>query len=82
MTTQTCDSCGMPLRTAEDHAPGHDALCNYCAPGGTLQPFDERFERMVQWSMRQNGLDRPAAEQATRDYMRTMPAWKDNPALA
>ncbi|MEN3356390.1 MAG: hypothetical protein V7637_372 [Mycobacteriales bacterium] len=84
MTASTCESCGMPLRTAGDHAPGHPegALCRHCAPDGTLEPFEERFERMVQWSMRQDGLDRPAAEVATRDYMRGMPAWRDHPALA
>ena len=33
------------------------------------------------WSVRKDGLDRPAAEEATRAYMRTMPLWKDHPAL-
>jgi len=83
VTAMTCESCGMPMRTAEDHAPGHadGAICAYCAPDGTLQPFEERFERMVQWSMRQDGKARPDAEAATRDYMRGMPAWRDHPAL-
>jgi hypothetical protein len=75
----------MPMETAEDHAPGHrdSAWCRYCTgPDGGLQPFEERFERMVQWSMRRDGLARPAAEEATREYMRGMPAWRDHPALA
>ncbi|MGW0201856.1 zinc ribbon domain-containing protein [Nonomuraea sp. NPDC003201] len=45
-----CQSCGMPMRTADDHAPGHpdSTWCRMCAkPDGTLQDFDERFERMV-----------------------------------
>jgi hypothetical protein len=41
--------------------------------------FEERFERMVQWSVRKDGLDRPAAEEATRAYVRTMPLWRDRP---
>ncbi|MEN3357547.1 MAG: hypothetical protein V7637_1529, partial [Mycobacteriales bacterium] len=79
MTASTCESCGMPMPTAEDHAPGHPdgVLCRHCAPDGTLEPFTERFERMVQWSMRRSGLDRPAAESAAREYMRGMPAWRD-----
>ena len=83
MTATTCESCGMPMATAEDHAPGHPdgVLCKHCAPDGTLGPFEERFERMVQWSMRQQGLARADAETATRDYMRRMPAWRDHPAL-
>jgi hypothetical protein len=37
---------------------------------------------MVQWSMRQDGLERAAAEASTRDYMRGMPLWRDHPALS
>ena len=84
MTTETCESCGMPMPTAEDHAPGHpgSAWCRYCsAEDGSLQPFEERFERMTQWAVRKDGLDRVAAEAKTREYMRTMPAWRDHPAL-
>ena len=82
--TATCESCGMPMQTAADHAPGHpdSAYCAYCSnPDGSLQAFEERFERMVQWEVRQNGTDRATAEAATRAYMRTMPAWRDQPAL-
>ena len=82
--TDTCVSCGMPMRTAAEHAPGHpdSAWCAYCStPTGDLQAFDERFERMTQWEMKRGGLDRPAAEEATRAYMRTLPAWRDHPAL-
>lgn len=80
----TCTSCGMPMAAVEDHAPNHpdSAWCRFCAtPEGDLVPFEERLERMTQWEMRQHGLDRPAAEQATRAYMRAMPAWRDHPAL-
>ena len=84
MTTQTCESCGMPMREAADHAPGHPDgnYCRLCSNAdGTLQDFDERFERMVQWSMREQGLDRPEAEKGTRAYMRSMPVWRDHPRL-
>ncbi len=79
-----CVSCGMPMETLEDHAQGRSdsAWCRYCStPEGDLQAFDERFERMTQWMMRREGMERPAAETATRDYMRTMPAWRNHPAL-
>jgi hypothetical protein len=74
----------MPMETAADHAPGHpeSTWCAYCSTSeGNLQAFEERFERMTQWEMRQKGVDRAAAEEATRAYMRQMPAWRDNPAL-
>jgi hypothetical protein len=60
MTTQSCESCGMPMRTAEDHAPGHpgSTWCRLCSTeDGSLQPFEERFERMTQWASG-TGLDR------------------------
>jgi hypothetical protein len=84
MTTQSCTSCGMPMAVPADHAPGHpdSTWCAHCStPTGELQDFDERFERMVQWSMRRDHLDRPAAESATREYLRGMPAWRDHPKL-
>lgn len=84
MTTESCESCGMPMQTAEDHAPGHpgSTWCRLCSTeDGSLQPFEERFERMTQWAVRKDGLDRPAAEAKTREYMRGMPAWRDHPAL-
>ena len=72
------------MPTAEDHAPGHpgSAWCRHCSTeDGALQPFEERFERMIQWAVRKDGLDRETAEAKTREYMRTMPAWRDHPAL-
>ena len=83
MSTQTCESCGMPMAGPDDHAPGHpdSAYCHHCSDAaGDLQGFEERFERMVQWQMRR-GQSRAEAEPATRAYMRTMPLWKDHPRL-
>ena len=40
----SCESCGMPLAGAEDHALADQSIpyCNYCAPEGKLQAVDER----------------------------------------
>jgi hypothetical protein len=67
-----CESCGMPIESGP--------YCSYCVDdSGKLQPFDERFERMVQWALRHEpGLDRAAAEKKTLQYMGTMPAWKEH----
>jgi hypothetical protein len=65
--------------------PIDDGLyCQYCVDeSGNLQPFEERFERMVMWTMKeQNNISRQEAENKTRAYMRTMPAWKDHPGLS
>lgn len=71
---QRCQSCGMPIEMGP--------YCPHCVDErGKLQPFEERFERMVQWMMRHEPLDRAAAEQRTRAHMRTMPAWRGHPKL-
>jgi len=74
-TENKCESCGMPIESGP--------YCAYCVDeSGKLQPFDERFERMVQWAQRHEpGLDRAAAEKKTLAYMATMPAWKEHPRV-
>jgi hypothetical protein len=73
--SHNCQSCGMGIENG--------AYCRYCVDEqGKLQPFDERFERMVQWQLRQKpGLARATAEKETLAYMATMPAWKDHPRV-
>jgi hypothetical protein len=57
--------------------------CQYCVDAaGKLQPFEERFERMVQWqSRREPAASRADLERKTLEYMGTMPAWKDHPRV-
>jgi hypothetical protein len=75
----SCDSCGMPLAGAEDHALADVSIpyCVHCAPDGNLQPAEERLERFTQWTMRQEGLDYAAAREKAHAYLKSMPAWKD-----
>ncbi len=75
----TCESCGMPLAGAEDHALADTSIpyCVHCAPDGKLQPADERLERFTQWTMCQEGLEYAAAREKALAYMKSMPAWKD-----
>ena len=57
--------------------------CAYCVDAaGQLQDFDTRFERMVQWALREDkSLDRAAAERSTLAYMARMPAWAQHPRV-
>jgi hypothetical protein len=77
MTTHStaCESCGMPIETG--------TYCEYCTDAdGNLQAFDERFERMVDWTARQHpGASRAELEQSTLAYMAGMPAWRDHPRV-
>jgi hypothetical protein len=50
---------------------------------GALQPFDERFENVVSWQLRQKpGLSHADAERDTPAFMTEMPAWKNHPRVS
>ena len=58
--------------------------CQYCADEkGSLMPFDETLERMIQFALRQEGAPatREEARQKTLEFMSTMPAWSDHPKV-
>lgn len=73
--THSCQSCGMSISAG--------AYCEYCVDEtGQLQSFDERLERMIQWTLNEYpGFSRQKAEEEVKAYMKTMPAWKDHPNL-
>jgi hypothetical protein len=73
--THACESCGMPIVNGR--------YCLHCLDvHGQLQDFDTRFERMVQWALREDpGLSRAEAEERTVAYMAGMPAWAHHPRV-
>ena len=75
MTTTHCESCGMPIETGQ--------YCAYCTDAdGVLQPFEERFEKMVAFQARREpSATREELEAATLAYLASMPAWRDHPAV-
>lgn len=84
MRETTCTSCGMQMKTTEDHPVGHadSEWCKYCAtPTGKLQSFDDRLANFTQWSMKKDGLPHDEAVQKARHYMSQMPAWHNHPQL-
>ena len=70
-----CESCSMPIETGQ--------YCEYCVDKeGKLQPFEERFERMVSWQQRKKpDASRAELESETLAFMAKMPAWKDHPRV-
>jgi C4-type Zn-finger protein len=74
-TDSPCESCGMPIESGR--------YCGYCTDAeGSLQPFEERFERMVSWQARREpDASREQLEAATLAYLATMPAWRDHPRV-
>jgi hypothetical protein len=75
MSNHVCESCGMPIEAGP--------YCPHCVDdAGKLQPFEERFERMVQWQgRREPGASRAELEKKTLAYMARMPAWRDHPRV-
>jgi hypothetical protein len=75
MSKHACESCGMPIEAGP--------YCQYCVDAsGKLQPFEERFERMVQWQARKEpNASRADLEKKTLSYMAQMPAWKEHPRV-
>jgi hypothetical protein len=75
MSNHACESCGMPIEAGP--------YCQYCVDAsGKLQPFEERFERMVQWQARREpNTSRAELEKKTLGYMATMPAWREHPRV-
>jgi hypothetical protein len=76
MTNQhACESCSMPIDSG--------VYCQHCSDDqGNLQPFEERVERFMSWTLRDHpDLDPAAARRQTIEFMATMPAWKDNPQV-
>ena len=70
-----CESCSMPIETG--------SYCQYCVDAtGALQPFEERWERMIAFQQRRTpDATRAELETATRAFMAKMPAWKDHPRV-
>lgn len=70
-----CESCSMPIETGR--------YCQYCVDAtGNLQPFDERFEKMIAWQQRKEPTaTRAQLESATLAFMAKMPAWREHPRV-
>ena len=77
MTTEKkpCESCSMPIESGP--------YCQHCVDeAGKLQAFEERFERMCQWTRGSEAdVDQATLEQRVLEFMSKMPAWRDHPRV-
>ncbi len=74
----TCISCGMPLRSPEDHAKGDatKTYCKHCArEDGSMKSFDEVLAGMSMFLQTTQGVDADAAKNMARGMLAKMPAW-------
>ena len=72
---QSCESCSMTIDSG--------TYCEHCTDEhGALQPFEERLERFMSWTLREEPtLDPATARRKTIEFMATMPAWRDHPEV-
>ena len=77
--SDTCIGCGMPMRTADDHA-GKDptkAYCHHCArPDATMKTYDEALVGMIGFLQKTQGLDDGAARTTALGMLADKPAWR------
>jgi hypothetical protein len=74
-----CESCGMPMETAEMHGGGveDNPYCVYCTDArGDLKPKADVREGMIQFYMDTMGKSRTEAQRVVDATMAEMPAWK------
>lgn len=75
----TCISCGMPMRTKEEHAmsdPTKD-YCIHCArPDGLMQSYEEKVASMTRFIVNTQGLEENAARETAKTLLAKQPAWQ------
>lgn len=75
----TCISCGMPLRSAADHALSDPTklFCLHCAtPAGELKSYDDVRAGMRDFLTRTQGIAPEVAFEMAGKMMAGMPAWR------
>lgn len=70
-----CESCGLPVHSYR--------YCAYCTDAnGDLMDFDDRLTSMTEeWQAEHGHLTVEDARQAAREYMASMPAWRNHPRV-
>ena len=78
-SSPSCPSCGMPLRTAADHALNDpsNSYCRHCADErGQLKSYDSVRAGMSAFLQRTQGIAPRVADEMAESMMAGMPAWK------
>ena len=76
-----CICCGMPMNKKNDFAMGDESkdYCVYCAKeDGSMKSFDEAVEWMAEYMSESEKIDKNFARKKVLEYMKSMPAWKEN----
>lgn len=74
-----CISCGMPLRTADDHCLSDPAkpFCRHCGTAaGELKSRSEVLDGLITFLTRTQDIDPQVARAAASEMMSKLPAWR------
>lgn len=74
----SCASCGMPLRTAEDHAASdtNKDYCKHCADAsGALKSYEQVHSGMVAFLIRTQGMTPSVADAMAREMLSKTRIW-------
>lgn len=77
---KSCISCGMPLRTAQDHALGDvsKTYCQHCAADdGSLKSYDQVLTGLTEFLKRTQGVDGAVAREVAAGMLAKNPAWTE-----
>ena len=77
---ESCTSCGMPFRTASDHALADENMpyCTHCTTSdGTLKPYVEVLEATKGYFIRSQGVDPEVASSMAISLLKKQPAWQN-----
>ncbi len=74
-----CESCGMPLRKAEDFGGGKmdNKYCVHCTDAeGNLKSYEAVLEGMKHFALRNMGVSEGEALKMAKEGMARQPAWQ------
>jgi hypothetical protein len=75
-----CQSCGMPMRNAEDFGGGRtdNLYCAYCSDeAGELKPYEQVLAGMSAFARQMMGISEEEALKFAKEGMAKMPAWQN-----
>ncbi len=77
---RSCESCGMPLQSAEDFGGGllDNKYCVHCTDeGGNLRPYEQVLENLKGFAIRTMGVPEEEALQIAQEGLSRLPAWRN-----
>ena len=82
--TNVCIACGRHMLNSNQHAMGdmEKPYCVFCArPDGSMHSYEETLDRMTDYYLHTEPVDRYAATEMAKERLAALPAWSKEVAL-